>query len=102
MSAPLSKDGREHLRTWSLTVAEIKTLKFLRDNGGEQMIVLSDLKPLAQAVVKKLEDEDLVELAAASDLVLTRRQRLRLTDLGRRCCEYFDSLEAGPKKEIRV
>ncbi len=102
MSSILDPNSKAHLLHLKLSVAEIKTIEMLAGNGGEMPINIAALKPLSQAVIRKMCDDGLVEVRVNSSLELNPQQRLRLTDQGRAAAQYLETLRLGPKTEVDI
>lgn len=91
MSTPLDL---AHLRKVGLNAAEVKTIGFLAKNGGETPWYPVNVKPETRAMIDKLIEKQLVELARHGRLYL------RLTDQGRSVAAQLEAMDAAPKIEV--
>jgi DNA-binding MarR family transcriptional regulator len=93
MTAPID---RGHLRKVGLQLAEVKTLSFLAQSGGETRWYGHIVKPETQVMIDDLIGKQLVELVGRFGGAIY----LRLTDQGRSVAAQLEAMNVAPKIEV--
>jgi hypothetical protein len=99
MTATLDKDDRAHLRELAPLLQQPgvkKTMLMLRDAGGEVPFRPDGFKnPQSIVMLNGLITSGLLVAERESELLLSPRTFLRLTDLGRRVLDYYEKMNAN-------